>query len=194
VRLRFERLTSLIVDAAPDSLRTIDAIVIPHGFISDTPHLDLFSDTWMCLVSTDNPHVGDTLTMEHLHELPWVLNFHSATAFTPAARQLQILGVEPRVQAVVESFLALPFLVAGTDRIGLVQAHLVPRLTMAGDVRALPCPFDVVPLVEAMWWHPVHTSDPEHAWLRDVFAEAGTSIDAAPNPLRPPVQPALQST
>ncbi|HZB49056.1 MAG TPA: hypothetical protein VE547_08185 [Mycobacteriales bacterium] len=79
----------------------------------------------------------------------------------------------------MESFLVLPFLIAGTDRIGLIQANLVPRLTMAGDVRALPCPYDVVPLVEAMWWHPAHTADPEHAWLRDVFAEAGRSIDAA---------------
>lgn len=69
---------------------------------------------------------------------------HFATAFTPAARQLQTLGIEPQVQMVVESFLALPFLVAGTDRIALVQSHLVPRLTSAGDVRAVPCPYDVV--------------------------------------------------
>ena len=182
VRLRYERLTSAVVDAAPDSLRNIDALVLPHGFISETPHLDLFSDTWMCLVSSDNPHVGDSLTMEQLSELPWVFTYHSATAFTAPARQLQVIGIEPHVQAVVESFLALPFLVAGTDRIGLVQAHLVPRLTVAGDVRAVPCPYDVVPLAEAMWWHPVYNADPEHAWLRDIFAEAGKSIDAAPNP------------
>ncbi|HEY3005140.1 MAG TPA: hypothetical protein VGJ44_22530 [Kribbellaceae bacterium] len=50
---------------------------------------------------------------------------------------------------------------------------------MAGDVRALPCLYEVVPLIEAMWWHPVYTADPEHAWLRGVFAEAGKSIDAA---------------
>jgi len=30
-----------------------------------------------------------------------------------------------------------------------------------------------------MWWHPIYTGDPEHAWLRGVFAEAGKSIDAA---------------
>jgi hypothetical protein len=36
-----------------------------------------------------------------------------------------MLGIEPRVQAVVDSFLVVPFLVAGTDRIGLVQANLV---------------------------------------------------------------------
>ncbi len=82
---------------------------------------------------------------------------------------------------VVESFLALPFLISGTDRIGLVQSHLVPRLTAAGDVRALPCPYDVVPLVDAMWWHPIYNADPEHAWLRDVFVEAGKFIDESWN-------------
>lgn len=175
--LHFERLTSEVVDNAPDSLRNMDALVLPHGYLTDVPHLDLFSDTWMCLVSSDNPKVGDALTMELLSELPWVLTYHSATAFTAAARQLQTLGVEIRVQMVVQSFLALPFIVAGTNRIGLVQAHLVPRLTMAGDVRALPCPYDVVPLVDAMWWHPIYNADPEHAWLRGIFAEAGKSID-----------------
>lgn len=179
VRLRYERVTPVMVDGAPDSLRNIDALVLPHGFITEVPHLDLFSDSWMCLVSSDNTEVGEFLRMEQLGRLPWVFTFHSATAFTAAARQLQILGIEPHVQAVVESFLALPFLIAGTNRIGLIQANLVPRLTMAGDVRALPCPYDVVPLVEAMWWHPAYTADPEHAWLRDLFAEAGRSIDAA---------------
>jgi len=179
VRIRYERVTPVVVDGAPDSLRSIDALVLPHGFITEIPHLDLFSDSWMCLVSSDNTEVGDVLTMEQLSRMPWVHTFHSTTAFTAAARQLQVLGIEPRVKAVVESFLALPFLVAGTDRIGLIQANLVPRLTMAGDVRALPCPYDVVPLVEAMWWHPAYTADPEHAWLREIFAEAGRSIDAA---------------
>jgi DNA-binding transcriptional LysR family regulator len=179
IRLRFERVTPEIVDPAPDSLRNIDALVLPHGFIAEVPHLDLFTDTWMCLVSTDNSSIGDNLTMQNLNELPWVFTYHSATAFTTAARQLQMMGVQTRVQAVVESFLAIPFLVAGTDRIGFVQGHLVPRLTMAGDVRALPCPYDLAPLIEAMWWHPAYNTDPEHAWLRDVFVEAGKSLDAA---------------
>jgi DNA-binding transcriptional LysR family regulator len=177
MRLRYERLTGDVVAGAPDTLRNIDALVLPHGFITGVPHLDLFSDTWMCLVSSDNSRVGDVLTIEDLNELPWVLTFHSATAFTTAAHQLRMLGVQMRVQVVVESFLVLPFLVAGTDRIGLVQAHLVPRL--AADVRALPCPYDVVPLIEAMWWHPVYSADPEHAWLRAVFVEAGKALDTA---------------
>lgn len=140
------------------------------------PFLDLHSDTWVCLVSTDNPRVGDALTMADLAALPWVLTYNSSTAFTPAGRQLQILGVQPRVQIVVESFLALPHLIAGTDRIGLVQGLLAPLLTRTGEVRALPCPYDVVPLVEALWWHPMHERDPEHVWLRSVLTEAGSAV------------------
>jgi hypothetical protein len=39
-------------------------------------------------------------------------------------------------------------------------------------VRALPCPFEAAPLVEAMWWHPLHEDDPEHRYLRDLLVRA----------------------
>ncbi|WP_406281087.1 hypothetical protein [Embleya sp. NBC_00896] len=40
----------------------------------------------------------------------------------------------------------------------------------------LDCPFDVVPLVEALWWHPVHARDAGHAWLRELFARVGAAV------------------
>ena len=39
-------------------------------------------------------------------------------------------------------------------------------------------PFDPTPLTNALWWHPVHGRDPEHAWMRDLFVEAGRIVDA----------------
>jgi DNA-binding transcriptional LysR family regulator len=178
VRLRFDRYTTPMIDAAEETLRMVDGLVMPHGFVSDVPHLDLWTDEWRVLVARSNTVVGSSLTMEHLATLPWVLTYHAPSAFTPASRQLQMLGVEPRVQLVAESFLALPWLIAGTDRIALVQAELAPRLTFGGEVRVLPCPFDAMRLTEALWWHPVHDRDPEHTWLRSVFAEAGRRIGA----------------
>jgi DNA-binding transcriptional LysR family regulator len=176
VRLRFQHHTPNVVESAGDALRDVDGILLPHGFLSELPHLDLFADTWVCLVAADNPAVGEALTMADLAALPWVLTYNSPAAFTPADRQLKMLGIEPHVQVVVESFLALPFYIAGTDRIGLVQGHLARELVRSGDVRALPCPYDVVPLVEALWWHPVHEHDPEHVWFRDVLAQASARI------------------
>ena len=78
----------------------------------------------------------------------------------------------PRVQVVNESFLTVPVLVAGSDRIALLQRRLVNLLPLDTGIRALPCPFDAGPLIEAMWWHPVYDDDPEHAWLRDLVVRA----------------------
>jgi DNA-binding transcriptional LysR family regulator len=108
-----------------------------------------------------------------LGELGWVTLFNGPTAFTPASQQLRLIGVEPRVEVVVDGFLAMPFLVAGTNRVALIQQRLAHLLAATAGVRVLPCPFEVVPLTEALWWHPMYRTDPAHAWLRSVFQAAG---------------------
>ena len=178
LRLRLQHHSPTLVDHAAEILRTVDGLLLPHGVISDLPRTDLYHDTWLCLVSADNDQVGERLTMAQLAELPWAMSYHGPTAFTPAGRQLQMLGVEPKVQVVVESFLALPFVVAGTDRVALVQSRLAPRLVAGGGVRVLPCPFDAVPLIEALWWHPMNQLDAAHVWLRKMLVEACRSIPA----------------
>ncbi len=176
VRLRFQQQTTYHVEHALEVLRTVDGLVLPHGFLSDIPVVDLYADTWVCVVAEDNDAVGDALTMEDLATLPWVVTYHLPTAFTPAVQQLRSIGVEPDIQVVVESFLAVPFLVAGTGRVALLQAQLARRLGRAAGVRVLPCPWEVVPLVEALWWHSSLRPDPAHQWLRGVAAEAGAAI------------------
>ena len=64
------------------------------------------------------------MTLDQLGELPWVVLYNLPTAFAPAAQQLRMLGVEPRVEVVVDGFLPMPFLVAGTDRVALIQERL----------------------------------------------------------------------
>ncbi|WP_322756182.1 LysR family transcriptional regulator [Frankia sp. Cas3] len=176
VVLRFERHTTADIDHAVERIRTVDGIVLPHGFLSNLPYTELYTDDWVCLIATANTRVGDSLTMELLAELSWVFTYHGPTAFTPAGRQLQLLGVEPRVQVVIDSFLALPFAIAGTDRVGLVQRRLARKLTAAGDVRALECPFDAVAIAEALWWHPMYERDPAHIWLRALLTDAGSRL------------------
>jgi len=73
---------------------------------------------------------------------------------------------------VVENFLTVPSLISGSDRIALLQRRLVDLLPLNIGIRALPCPFDAGPLIEAMWWHPVFDDDPEHAYLRDLVVRA----------------------
>ncbi len=85
---------------------------------------------------------------------------------------MRMLGIEPRVQVVTESFLTVPGLVAGSGRIALLQERLVQLLPLDAGVRALPPPFELGPLVEAMWWHPVYDRAPEHQFFRDLVRRA----------------------
>ncbi|MCD2191894.1 LysR family transcriptional regulator [Actinomycetospora endophytica] len=175
-RLRLRPHTPEDVSGADERLRGVDGLLIPHGFVDDLPYLDLYEDRWVLLVARDNPRVGATVTLDDLATLPWVTIYHRPTAFTAAAQQLRAHGIEPHPQVVVESFLPVPELVAGTDRVGLLQGRLAARLRPEDGVRVVPCPFDAAPLVEAMWWHPMYDGDPAHRWLRALLAEVGAAL------------------
>ncbi|MGY1602202.1 LysR family transcriptional regulator [Geodermatophilus sp. SYSU D00815] len=171
-RLRLAANTPSAVDRADQVMLTTDLLVLPHGFVTGLSHRDLYRDEWVCVVAADNPVVDEGLDLEHLETLPWVVTFHGPTAATPAERQMRMRGIEPRVQVITENFLTVPGLVAGSDRIALLQRRLVEQLPLNTGIRALPPPVEVGPLVEAMWWHPVFDDDPEHAYLRDLVSRA----------------------
>lgn len=164
------------VAGAAERLRGVDGLLLPHGFVDDLPFLDLYEDDWVVLVARENERVGETATLDDLAELPWVTVYHRPTAFTPAAQQLRAHGIEPRSQVVVESFLPIPDLVAGTERVALVQGRLAARLRRDDGLRILPCPFTATPLVEAMWWHPMYDTDPAHRWLRGLLAAVSAGL------------------
>jgi DNA-binding transcriptional LysR family regulator len=178
VRLHVEPTTKDNVDTAAESLRTTDLLVLPHGIVSDLPYQDLYQDDWACLVGADNTDVGDELTMDQLARMPWVLTYHRGTASSTAARELRTHGVELNVRMVIESYAALPALIAGTDRVALVQRQLGRIMTATHPVRMIACPFEAAPLIEALWWHPMHERDAGHQWLRQQFVNAARQIGA----------------
>jgi DNA-binding transcriptional LysR family regulator len=178
-RLRMSTHSPAVIEHAEQSLLSADLLLLPHGFVTDLPHHDLYRDEWVCVVAADNPVAARGLTVEDLQTMPWVVTYHGQTASTPAARQMRMLGIEPRVQVVVEHFLAVPSLVSGSDRIALLQRRLVDQLPLEVGLRALPPPFEATPLIEAMWWHPAYDNDPEHVYIRDVLVRAAAEVIAA---------------
>lgn len=178
VRFRFMLHTPAVVEDASNRLRAADAMIIPHGFLADLSFTDLWHDNWVAIVSDENAQVGDQLAMDDLATLPFVLTYASRSAFTSVSRQIQQLGIEPRVDVVVESFLSLPHFVQGTNRVGLIQGALAPMTRQFSGIRVVDLPFAATPLVNALWWNPVHDRDPEHAWMRALFEEAGQIVAA----------------
>lgn len=174
VRLRFQRPPTDVTENTATLLSTAEGLLMPHGVISGFPAVELFADRWAFLVAETNDEVGDRLTMEDLARLPWVI--YQRTYDAPAARQLSMLGIDPHVEVSVDSFQLLPFLVARTRRIALVQRRLAERLSGVAAVRIMEPPYEAVPLQEALWWHPVHTHDAAHIWLRETAARVGAEL------------------
>lgn len=169
VRLRFRCDTTGWAGSPRSVLDHVDIAIMPHGYVFDVPHIDVIEDRWVCIVSADNTAVGEELTLDNLSALPWVSSFQSERPVTPALRQLEILGVQPRIDTVVDGFLTLPYYVSGTDRIAFIQERLARAIPAELGLRRLPPPFDVVPHVGAAWWHPAHDRDPAHRWLRSLL-------------------------
>jgi len=186
VRLRFKQAPTELIDDTGELLSAVDGLLMPHGIIRGFPAVDLYRDSWVYLVADDNPEIGEQLTLDDLARLPWVT--YQRTYDAPAARQIGMLGIEPRVEISVDSFQLMPLLVAGTRRVALVQRRLAEGLGELVPVRVMEPPYDAVPLQEALWWHPAHTHDAAHIWLRETAARVGEAVKAdRPTISSPPI-------
>jgi DNA-binding transcriptional LysR family regulator len=172
VRVQFSNILPSIINSAPESIRDHDGMLVPHGYLRDSPHQDLFLDRWVCVIDAANTQVGEHLSLHDLATLPWVSSFDAQTELTPPAQQMRLLGIEPRVQIGSPGFLAIPQLIRGTDRIALIQETYARQLAPGSHIRVLECPFEVVPFREAFWWNPIYTLDPEHIWFRSMLPVA----------------------
>ena len=114
-----------------EGIRFIDGMVAPptNGFaLPDTRSAELFRDRWVCLVDARNPVlVAGPLRLEDLAGLPWVAPYYHSSpnpSAAPIMHQLELLDIHPRIAVRVESYLAVPHFVAGTDRVALMQERL----------------------------------------------------------------------
>ena len=154
-----------------------------NGFsLPDTRSAELFLDRWVCVIDADNPVLdgGSALELRDLAGLPWVAPYYRSgqrgVASVPVMRQLALLDLQPRIAVRVESYLAVPYFVAGTDRVALMQERLASRLATTANLRVLECPGDAEPIVEALWWHRHYEDDTAHAWLRRLIMETARRL------------------
>jgi DNA-binding transcriptional LysR family regulator len=186
VRLDTWPITATLAETG-HSLPGYDVLIAPEGFRADGDPEVLLRDRMVFVADPANPRLRDgRLTVEDLAALP-----HAAARLPQAglvAGALGRLGVTPRVVATTGGWLPLPFLVAGTDLVAAVPERLARRMGAAAGVTIVEPPFGMIELVEAAWWHPLHTTDPALTWLRGIIhgslgSRARGRGQLAPDPL-----------
>ena len=140
-----------------DVMRGVDGFIAPHAVMSGYPNVDLYSDDWVTVADRGNSVLGDRpdLELPALGRLRWVVAYHNPPRDVAIiVRELQSHQIDPTVDVVLDSFQAIPFFVADTDRIACLPARLAHGLA---------------PLAEALWWHPTRERDPGHIWMRTMM-------------------------
>jgi DNA-binding transcriptional LysR family regulator len=181
--LDIQQLTAATHLDADALLRHADGAVLPHELVQGYPGQPLLDDRWVGLVAETNTAVGTELTLENMATLPWVsqLSRSDPAGAIPPLRRLRALGIDPRMEVFTDSFVTVPFLVAGSNRVAFLQERLARRLAPLAAVRILPSPVDVSVTLTLRWYHTL-TDDPGHRWFRGVLQRAARQVTGGGSP------------
>lgn len=186
--LRIRQVRESLALEMSNLIRRVDGIVAPElsQGLSPMHSVELFRDEWVCVTSADGPGpagcpgpAGGGLTLADLEDASWVVPFYrneNSPLAPPVIRQLSDLGIRPHVAIGVESYLAVPQLIAGTSRVALMQRRLAELFAGQLGLRVWPCPGAPEPIVEVLWWHEDLDADPGHAWLRGALTELAAKL------------------
>jgi DNA-binding transcriptional LysR family regulator len=157
-----------------------DLVIEPSELLGETefPSSPLLSDRWLCAVDENHPDFPqDVMTKEQFLQLPHlVYGIGIDRQLNLADQHLVQLGIQRRIDVTVESFLLVPFLIQGTQLVSLVLERAAKRLAETTHIRTLDPPLELPDIHETMYWHPRHTTDPGHRWLRERLKAVATAL------------------
>ena len=173
-----EAVTLQIHQLGPNiELREADLLITYDHEMPNYQNQLLFRDRWVCAVWAGNTEVGEALSLEQYLSLSHLGYGEVASQLTGLAdRTATTLYPQRRVRVAVETFFLLPFLLHGTEMVAFIHEGLGRRLAAISDIRLVEPPFEVPAMAEAMFWHPRHTADPAHRWLREQIAAEAAKV------------------
>lgn len=176
IRLETSPLTPELLDGDRGLLRH-DLLIAPEGALPDCRPDVIGRDKFVCVLDPANPRLRDgRLSTDDLATMPHAMPLFPGAGMDPVGPALVRLGITPKVAVTTMGWLALPFVVAGTDMVAMVPEGLAFRFGEAAGVTVTEVPFGVIELVHAAWWHPLAAADPALAWLRGVLRQAAEAL------------------
>lgn len=154
-----------------------DFLLTTPGSGVDAEGIELSRDEYVVVADSHNPVVSSgRISLEDFVQAPYIHCDFGRTHISPVERRMHELDIHPPVRVTTSSMLSIPLIVADTDLIGVVPRRLVERNADVVDVVAVPTPFPPVDFIHRLSWHPSHTHDAGHAWLRSLVSEPGDGM------------------
>lgn len=174
-------------DLPDDPLRRgeVDFLIFPDAYLTTHhPKEHLFSDEFCCVAWTGSRKIRRRLTLAQYRELGHVTaRFGQSRLIAFEERELLRLGIERRIEVVVQNFAMMAAMVVGTDRLATMHRRLAHLYAAHLPLRLLPMPVRIPEFRETLQW-PAHLEkDPASIWLRQTILDVASGLDGEPAPL-----------
>jgi len=87
-------------------------------------------------------------------------------------------GLARRVAVQIPTFLMLPYVLIGTQRIATVPTGMAAELVRMNALRIVKPPMQIPGFTMSQGWHEIHRHDPGHRWLREELLKEAANKNA----------------
>ena len=141
----------------------------------------LFTDSWVCAVSEDHPHIRKELTLEDYLEYPHVVPNFGDGVITFEEVAIRQASLHIKTRAAIPSFTTLLSLIPGSTLIATVQKRLAMRHVDQYPIRLFEPPLKISELKEVLVWHKRNDYDPGLIWFRDLITRTANELPEYPD-------------
>jgi DNA-binding transcriptional LysR family regulator len=168
--------TAGIIDALDAG--EIDLLVVPEGFASPHhPSQVLMEEEHVVVGCRKNPVFASALTREIFlgcGHVAVAIGQRREAVFIE--RELNRLGVHRRIELTVSSFLSVPWVLEGTNRLAMMHARLAAIMAKRLPLQVARLPFEVLPMQEILQFHRSRIMDPGILWLCGQLKEEAATL------------------
>ena len=140
--------------------------------------MQLFQDRIVCLTSSDNRAVQGQLSLPNFLALPHVrpLGTGRPTTARVIDEAVEKQGHQLEKLFLVQNFLTMPFILAGTDMLATLPRLLAQTFAEQHGLQMLEPPLRLARIRYAAYWHERSQKDAGHRWLRTLLQDVARGL------------------
>jgi len=159
-----DKLESGEADIALGYLPWLDA-----GFYQQT----FYKQDWICLANARHPRIAGDLAQcwsLEAYQAERHISISSGTGYQLLDEAVESLQIRRKVGLELPGFLGLSSILGSSQLIATLPRMIGETLARAGQLRVLPCPFEIPSFTVKQYWHARYQQDSANRWLRGVCA------------------------
>ena len=168
-------ITEILTQFVPESGMTngeIDFVIGVEDGITVPRRLNIqpwFQDSLTCIVRSQNPVVGDSISLEQFTEIPQIIHSTLGTPFRFSFldQWLEENKLSRKVAVTTSGFLSATMIAAETNYLMTLPLKLAQKLVNTMDLRIVNPPTGFPEYKLSLIWHPLYGKDPAHVWFRN---------------------------